>query len=156
MSRDFKILPFSFLFLKRHTFQLFTKTIKDVQKAWAWGKKITHKGESASEQIVPKGIFLTECKVNSKNLDFEIERKNPQMSTCKEHSFLFWVISSGGTPNIHCYLRSTQTHTHPTPKLCKSIDLYVHYDNQQGLGTLVTSIMWFCLIYARLKALCCQ
>jgi len=30
------------------------------------GKKNNHKGESASEQIVPKGNFLIEYEVNSK------------------------------------------------------------------------------------------
>lgn len=43
-----------------------SKAIKDTGKARTWGKEINHKGESASEQIVPKGIFLTEYQVNPK------------------------------------------------------------------------------------------
>lgn len=42
------------------------------------------------------------------------------------------------------FITTYVTHKHtsrPTPKLWKYIDLYVHYDNQQGLGTLVTLIM---------------
>lgn len=133
-------MPFHFLFLKIHTFQLFIKTIKDVQKAWACAKKINHKGESASEQIVPKGIFLTECKVNSKNPDFEIERKTHKCQPVKN------ILSYFGLFHQEAHLIFITTyiahkHTHPTPKLRKYIDLYVHYDNQQGLETLVTLIM---------------
>lgn len=47
------------------------------------GKKIYHKGESASEQILPKGIFLTESKVNSKIYTWKLREKKPQMSNCK-------------------------------------------------------------------------
>lgn len=39
---------------------------KAIGKARMWGKEFNHKGESASEQIVLKGIFLTEYQVNPK------------------------------------------------------------------------------------------
>lgn len=49
-----------------------SKAIKDIGKARTWGKEINHKGESASEQIVPKGIFLTEYQVNPKIYNWKL------------------------------------------------------------------------------------
>lgn len=65
---------------------------------------------------MPKGIFLTECKVNSKNLHLEIERKTHKCQTANKNILsYFWAILSGGTPNIHYSLCNTQTYTPPPP-----------------------------------------
>lgn len=80
-------------------------------------KKINHKGESASEQIVPKGIFLTECKVNSKNLDFEIERKTHKCQPVKNILSYFGLFHQ----EAHLIFITTYVahkHTHPPLQSC--------------------------------------
>lgn len=125
MIREFKFFLFSFLFLQRQIFQLSTKTIKGVQKAWAWEKKINHKGESASEQIVPKEIFLIECKVNSKNLDLEIERKTHKCQPVNKNILSYFGLFYQEARLIFITTYVTRKHTHPTPKLCKLICMYI-------------------------------
>lgn len=86
------------------------------------GKKLTpqinsHKGESASEQIVPKGIFLTECKVSSKNLDMEIERQTHKFQSINKNilsyfklfyqeACLIFITTYGTCKHIHTPLQS--------------------------------------------------
>lgn len=63
----------------------------------------------------------------------KIERKSDKCQTVNK-TVLFWAraaILSGDAPKIHRHLHNT----HTPPKLCKNIDLYVHYDHQQDLGT---------------------
>lgn len=81
-------------------------------------KEINHKGESALEQIVPKGIFLTEWKVNSKNLDLEIERKTHKCQTVNENvvSYLGLFYQEACLIFITTYV--THEHTHPPLQRC--------------------------------------
>lgn len=74
MSREFKFRILVLIFKK--TFQLFRlKLSKILERQGRGEKKINRKGESASEQIVPKEIFLTECKVNSKICTWKLREK---------------------------------------------------------------------------------
>lgn len=154
MSGEFKFCILVLIFKKTDFSNVQTKSIKDNGKARTWGIKNNHKGESASEQIVPKGIFLIECKINSKIYTWKLREKTHKCQTVNKNILFYFGHMLPFYQETHLIFISTYITLPKAVQIHWSID--VHNDNHQDLGTLVTLIMWLYLIYARLKALCQQ